>query len=390
MFFALTDDQKALGTAVRELVAGRFGPDYVRASFDAAVGDAPPPGHDGVLWSTVAEQGWLAVTVPEGYDGLGLGLVDAVVVATELGAATLPGPWRDTVLVAEALRLGGTQAQRTRWLGPIAAGEVVAALCLDSQQVQSREDGTLSGVLQRVEYADSADVLLCVGDDDLLRLVQPGPGVRTDRVRNLDGTTALHTVTLTQAPAEVLGSADPTVVAAVRDRAAVLVAADLVGAARRWLERTVDYDRTREQFGRPVGSFQAIKHHLADLHTATTMAGYAVLAAAHLMDVADSAQHGVQGGPDTCAGAAALAVSVAKAKASDTALAVTGAAIQYHGGIGYTWEHDAHFAYKRVRRLAWAYGSAEQHRERIAQLALDTLDTLDTGTTGTADAGGAG
>jgi alkylation response protein AidB-like acyl-CoA dehydrogenase len=153
-----------------------------------------------------------------------------------------------------------------------------------------------------------------------------------------------------------LPGATAAVVAELEARATVLVAADLVGIAREALTRTVAYDREREQFGVPVGSFQAIKHALADLHVGVTMAEHAALYAAHAVDAAL---------PD-----APLAVSVAKAKASDTALAATAAMIQYHGGIGYTWEHEAHFFYKRAKRLAGQYGAADAHRAKIADLTI--------------------
>jgi alkylation response protein AidB-like acyl-CoA dehydrogenase len=137
----------------------------------------------------------------------------------------------------------------------------------------------------------------------------------------------------------------------------VLTAADLVGIAREALTRTVQYDKDRVQFGKAVGSFQVLKHSLADLHIAVTMAEHAVLYAAHAVDTGRDDQE--------------LAVSVAKAKASDAARDVTAAMIQFHGGIGYTWEHDAHFFFKRAKRQEYAYGSAAEHRERIATLTID-------------------
>jgi acyl-CoA dehydrogenase len=152
-------------------------------------------------------------------------------------------------------------------------------------------------------------------------------------------------------------------VAAVLARGAVLTAADLVGIAREALTRTVDYDRDRKQFGVPVGSFQAIKHTMADLHVAVTMAEHAVLFAAHAVDNQDP-------GTTDDAGSA-LAVSVAKAKAADAAWAATGAMIQFFGGIGFTWEHEAHFFYKRARRRAPLFGSADEHRARLAALTMD-------------------
>ncbi|MCL9798192.1 acyl-CoA dehydrogenase family protein, partial [Frankia sp. AgKG'84/4] len=142
-------------------------------------------------------------------------------------------------------------------------------------------------------------------------------------------------------------------------RGAVLAAADLVGVARAALTRTVAYDTDRVQFGRPVGSFQAVAHHLAELHVAVTMAEHAVLYAAHAVDA---------GLPE-----AELAVAVAKSKANQAGGDTTAAMIQYHGGIGYTWEHDAHFFYKRARRLIAAFGDSQWHRERVARLTIDSV-----------------
>ncbi|MDN5750749.1 MAG: acyl-CoA dehydrogenase, partial [Pseudonocardia sp.] len=179
-------------------------------------------------------------------------------------------------------------------------------------------------------------------------------GAAATALGSFDGTTRLAAVEA-GAGTELPG-ARPEVVAELTARATVLVAADLVGIARQAVDRTVAYDREREQFGVPVGSFQAIKHALADLHVAVTLAEHAVLYAAHAVDI----------GLDD----AALAVAVAKAKASDAALDATAAMIQYHGGIGYTWEHEAHLFYKRAKRLAGQYGNGDAQRARIAELTI--------------------
>jgi acyl-CoA dehydrogenase len=181
--------------------------------------------------------------------------------------------------------------------------------------------------------------------------------VRLTQCDALDLTTRLFTVDLDGAAGEKLEGSSPEVLQELLDRAAVLVASDLVGIARKAITDTVEYDKTRVQFGKPVGSFQAIKHDLADLHVMVTMAEHAATYAAYAVDT-DL--------PDK-----ALAVSIAKSKAADTARKATSDMIQYHGGIGYTWEHDAHFYFKRAKRLEYAYGDAAQHRERIAALLLD-------------------
>ena len=204
--------------------------------------------------------------------------------------------------------------------------------------------------MKAVEYGALADVVVAPTVDGLALVTD----ARATPRGSYDGTVRL--ADLAAGEAEALPEATHAAALDLQARAIVLVAADLVGIAREALTRTVAYDRDRRQFGVPVGSFQAIKHALADLHVAVTMAEHAALYAAHAVDVG--------------AGDAELAVAVAKAKASDAALAATAAMIQYHGGIGYTWEHEAHFFYKRAKRLAGQLGDAEAHRARIAALTI--------------------
>ena len=365
MEFALDDEQRALQDAVRSYLRDRFGPAQVRELYD-------DPGNDGVpaqLWKVIGEQGWLAVLVPEEHDGIGLGLLDAAVLARAFGAGTVPGPWLSTLLVGEAVRLAGSKEQQAELLPRVAAGQLKGAVALVrngslSAPPATARGGTLSGDLGLVEYASVADTLV-VGaraEDgrDGLYLVDPqGAGATLIGHDSLDRSTRLQTVVLDGVPARQLDAGDDGVLGQLLDRAAVLVANDLAGIARQALTDTVEYDKTRVQFGRPVGSFQAIKHALADLHIAVTMAEHAGLYAAHAQDV-DAADKTV-------------AASIAKAKASDTSDEATAAMIQYHGGIGYTWEHDAHFYFKRSKRQEHAYGDSSQHRERIARLVVDRL-----------------
>ncbi|MEU6699636.1 acyl-CoA dehydrogenase family protein [Pseudonocardia sp. NPDC046786] len=360
MYFALTDTQREFDRAVRDYLAQRFDLAAVREVVDAgtagSAGTAGPAGTAGTadpadtagnpasLWAAAGEQGWLAVTVPEEHDGLGLGLVEAQVIARALGAGVAPGPWRGTVLAAEAIRLAGSDEHRAAWLPRLASGEAVGAFA-------SR--GSAAGGLPAVEYGAIADVVVAPAEDGVPGLVLL-TGASATPVGSYDGTTRL--ANLTGGRTEPLPGAGIDVARELADRATVLVAADLVGVAREALDRTVAYDREREQFGVPVGSFQAIKHALADLHVGVTMAEHAALYASYAV------QEGLDG--------ADLAVAVAKAKANDVALQATAAMIQYHGGIGYTWEHEAHFFYKRARRLAGQWGDLAVTRERIAALTL--------------------
>ncbi len=361
MEFALNDEQRALQDAVRSYLRDRFGTAQVRALYDDPTTDGVPQ----ALWRSTGEQGWLAVLVPEEHDGIGLGLLDASVIARAFGAGTVPGPWLGTVLFGEAVRLAGSKEQQAAVLPKVAAGEVKGAVALlatgSATTPPARVTGsTLTGDLGLVEYAAVADrlVVAAAGADGVeLYLVDPsGAGVTISGHDVLDRTTRLSTVLLDGAAGERLDGGGAAF-QELLDRAAVLVASDLVGIARKALTDTIDYDKTRVQFGKPVGSFQAIKHDLADLHVAVTMAEHAATYAAYAIDIgADDHE---------------LAASIAKAKAGDVADTAVSAMIQYHGGIGYTWEHDAHFYFKRSKRLEHTFGDAVQHRERIARLVID-------------------
>lgn len=349
MDFALDEQQRAFAASVRDLAAERLA-GAARAAYDHPDDGGLPE----KVWSAIAAQGWLAVTVAEESGGLGLGMVEAQLVARGVGAVTLPGPWRASVIALEAIRLGAGQGVQRELLADLASGERISTHAVDQQVAVN--GGRAAGRLLRVEYPEAADVLVVAAADGALGLVElAGAAVRIAPQRQYDRTTRLSVVELSDAPITTLPAAT---VADVLPRACVLTAAELVGMAREALTRTVAYDSQRVQFGKPVGSFQALKHALADLHVGVTMAEQAVLYAAHALDAAL---------PD-----AELAVAVAKAKASSVALDTTAAMIQFHGGIGFTWEHEAHFFFKRARRLAAAFGDAAYHRERIAALFLDT------------------
>jgi alkylation response protein AidB-like acyl-CoA dehydrogenase len=365
--FSLNQEQLGLQSAVRDLIATHSNLDVVRTVVDTPDSDGEPAG----LWDRIADQGWPAVLVSEQHGGLGLGLLEAAVITRCLGAGVVPGPIAPSMIGGEAVRAAGSPEQQARWLSELAQGQVrfSVALLRPSAAWDAPGDGViakddlLTGEVRQVEYAHRVDRIVVAAavdeaDGELgLWLVDPSSsGVTITRTPTLDATTRTSTLGLTDVAAERLPGADSRVVADLVARATVLAANDLVGIAREALTRTVAHLRTREQFGKPVGSFQALKHHLADLLVALTMAEHAGWYAAHALDA---------GLPD-----AAVAVSVAKAKASDVARLATARMIQYHGGIGYTWEHETHVFFKRARRLEQTYGDAAQHRNRIAQLVL--------------------
>jgi acyl-CoA dehydrogenase len=372
VYFTLDEEQLGLQSAVRDLISTHADLTVVRSVVDDPDGDGDPPG----LWSRMAEQGWPALLIPEDQGGLGLGLLDAAVVARCLGAGVVPAPFVASTLGGEAIREAGSAEQRDHWLPQLAEGNVRFAIALlrpgaaldqPGDGVDAKDD-RLTGQVSQVEYAHLADRIVVAArtepDDGDIRprvglwLVDPAsPGVTITRTATIDATTRTATLTLADAAGERLPGGDEAVVVDLVARAIVLAANDLVGLTRESLNRTVDYLRTREQFGKVIGSFQALKHSLADLLVGLTMAEHAAWYAAHAIDA---------GLPD-----AAVAVSVAKAKASEVARIATAKMIQYHGGIGYTWEHDTHFFFKRARRLEQSYGDSSQHRERIAKLTLD-------------------
>jgi alkylation response protein AidB-like acyl-CoA dehydrogenase len=227
--------------------------------------------------------------------------------------------------------------------------------------------GRVSGTAVNVEFAGTADAFVvgasANGQVALYLVPADEPGVHVDPLPTLDRTVRLGTVRFDAARAEAMPEGGTDVLDNLVDRAASLHAHDLVGLAREALGRTVRYDSERMQYGKAIGSFQAVKHVLADLHLAVTMAEHATLYASYALDRDD-------------AETARLAASAAKAKASDVARDATAAMIQFHGGIGFTWEHETHILFKRAKREEYAYGDATWHRERIARLLLERAARL--------------
>jgi alkylation response protein AidB-like acyl-CoA dehydrogenase len=367
MRFALNPEQRDLFESVQGFLSDRFPMSWVRAGYNDATDSPDLSG----LWGSIAQQGWLAVLVAEALGGLGLGLLEAGLVARSLGAHAIPAPYLPTLLGSEAIRLAGSEQQQKELLSGVVEGRTRLTFAFRGAMGSSWDAsavgvscaaGRLHGRAVNVEFAQSADVLVVAakdGGDLLLYLVDPADDrVRIEAMPTLDRTVRYATVRFDNTPGQLLPGSGSEVFGRLLDTAAALYAQDLVGIAREALTRTVAYDTDRVQYGKPIGSFQVLKHLLADLHLAVTMAEHATLYATYAMDRADKA-------------AARLAASVAKAKASDVARDATAAMIQLHGGIAFTWEHDAHIFFKRAKREEYAYGDATWHRERIAQLLLN-------------------
>jgi alkylation response protein AidB-like acyl-CoA dehydrogenase len=320
---------------------------------------------DDKLWRLGAELGWTGLAAPEEYDGAGQGLVELCLVAEELGRAAAPGAFSDSALTALALARLGWRSQ-PELLTALAAGDVKASLACHGT-VAAHEDGdglVLSGSATAVHAAAAADWLLVMAGGDL------GPGsfqgrrlVLVERARTavaprrtLDETRRWYDVAFDglRVPAAAVVAADETQIRWLSDAAAVLSAADSLGAGERMFGMTVDYVKVREQFGRPLGSFQSVKHKVADMLTTLKGARAATYYAAMALDAG--------------AAEATMAASVAKAFTAEGVATLAGEALQTHGGIGFTWEHDLHLYLRRAKVNEMLFGSPAEHYQRIAAL----------------------
>jgi alkylation response protein AidB-like acyl-CoA dehydrogenase len=334
------------------------------------------------FWTKLAEQGWLGILYSEEDGGSGLGLVDLVVLMEEIGRAVMPGPYPATVLLGgAAIAAAGSPAQRRECLPRIVAGEVKSTLAVTEPNArwdaagitlaarETRGGFALSGTKMFVPDAHLADVLVVAArsrdgstmEDGVSLFLVPreAAGLTIRRLPSVDETRKLCEVTLDNVavPASaLLGELhqgwEP--LARVTDRAAVALSAEICGAAQRVLDMTVDYAKLRVAFGKPIGTYQGVKHQCADMLVEIENAKSLTYYAAWALDEGDAE--------------AAMAVSMAKAAASDAGRKVCAAGIQLHGGIGMTWEHDLQLYLKRAKADEVAFGDATWHRERIARL----------------------
>ncbi|MFI4975075.1 MAG: acyl-CoA dehydrogenase family protein [Caulobacterales bacterium] len=365
MNFDFSDDQKFLKNEARKFLEARCPTSKVRA-----VLDDPAKAYDGDLWKQVVAQGWLGTAIPEAYGGVGLGHLELCVIAEELGRALAPIPFASTAyFLAEALLMAGSEAQKQAWLPKIAAGEVIGCFAsveragaLTEAQVQARvEGGKLSGTKLPVTDGDVADLAVVLaregGRPGLFLVELKGEGVARETLQTLDPTRSVAKLTFTGAAAERLG--DPgegmALAEALLGRAAVLLAFEQVGGADRALEMAKDYAMGRYAFGRPIGSYQAIKHKLADIYVKNELARSNAYYGAWALET----------------GASELPVAAASARVSACEAYWFAAKenLQTHGGIGFTWEMDCHLFYRRAQQLGLVAGGAKAWKERlVAQL----------------------
>jgi alkylation response protein AidB-like acyl-CoA dehydrogenase len=365
MYFDLTDEQQAIKATAHDFLASRFKSERIR---EIATSD---DGFDGSGWREMAELGWAGLALPEEWGGQGLGTVELAVLFEEMGYALAPSPLLSNTIVGLVLAAAGTDEQKERYLRPLAAGELRGTPALVdvgaaaepgtfTMEAEADADGVvLNGAKTLVMDAASADVFLVATADGRRHLVEKdAAGVTVTPEVSIDLTRRLSSVSFdgVRVSPEVTLPGDQSAYVPVLHRGCVALAAESTGVAQRALEMSVAYAKDRQQFGRPIGAYQAVSHRCAQMLLETENSRSAVYGAAWAADAE----------PESLP----LAASMAKAYASDAGWRVPDAAIQVHGGIGFTWEHDLHFFLKRGRANAATFGSAKWHRERVAEAVL--------------------
>jgi hypothetical protein len=360
--FDYTDEQKALKDEGRRFLAAVSPLSVVRAALEN-----PGEGYDKALWARIGEQGWCGAAIPEEYGGIGMGYAELCALAEELGRALAPVPFASSVyLFAEALLVAGAQAQKADLLPAVAAGALIGTLAvsegpgvLTPQRIATRfADGTLTGTKTPVAdglAADKAVVLATSVAGPALCLVDlTGPGVARKGLATIDPTRGSAGIVFDGAPAQPLGAPGQglELLARIEDRAAILLAFEQLGGADRCLEMARDYALERYAFGRPIGSYQAIKHKLADVFVKNEVARANAYYGAWALST----------------GAPELPVAAAAARVAGCAAywLASKESIQTHGGIGFTWEADCHFFYRRARHLGLVLGAPRDWKRRLA------------------------
>ena len=373
MDFGFSEEQELLRKSAADFLAKECPMSYVRQMME------DDRGYSDELWNKMAELGWTGLIYPEEYGGAGLSIVDLVVVLEEMGKASVPGPFfSSTCLGGLAILEAGNDAQKQKYLPDIAAGKTKATLAFLEENARWDEKGvnikarkgkknySLSGVKLFVPDAHTADVIVCaVRTADGLSLFvvdRQQAGVNTRLLKTMDQTRKLCEVTFDKVqvtPDAVLGAAGQASepLRRIIDRSKVALCAEMCGGAQKVLDMTVEYAKIREQFGRPIGSFQAIQHKCANMLVQVESAKSATYYAAWAVS------NNIPEAP--------LAAAMAKAYCSDAFRQVTAEGIQVHGGIGFTWEHDMHIYFKRAKGSEVTFGDATWNRELVAQYTLD-------------------
>lgn len=363
MNFAFSEEQEFLRQTARDWLEKKFPPARVREVMES------DEGFDRSSWEELAGLGWHAMAIPEEYGGAGYGFLEVAVLLEEMGRALLPAPYLSTVvLAANAILLAGSEDQKSELLPGIASGETIATVAVGEEsglwdvdgitaRATSEGDGwTLDGVKHYVVDGHTADVLIVAARTDdgvgLFVVRQGEAGVTTEALPTMDLTRKLANVTLDGAKAERLGGEASATIGKLLDIASVALAVEGVGGAQKTLETSVQYAKDRVQFGRPIGSFQAIKHKCADMLVAVESSKSAAYYGAWAV-AEDNAE-------------LSLVAPLTKSYCTEAYFQCAAENIQIHGGIGFTWEHDAHLYFKRAKGNELMFGDPAHHRALLA------------------------
>ncbi|MBT8192804.1 MAG: acyl-CoA/acyl-ACP dehydrogenase [Acidimicrobiia bacterium] len=360
MDFTYSEEQEMLREGARRFLADKSPLDRVREIVETT------DGYDAELWGAIGEQGWTAMHIPEHYGGAGFSYAETAILLHEMGRVLAPVPFLSSLLAAEAILAGGDDAQKAEWLPKLASGEIIGTVAVAepagdwdeaSVAVAASRDGdgfSLTGTKSFVTAGHVADLLVVAArlEGEVALFLVGGDAVSATKLVTLDTTRSQATVELAGAAAVRLGAAGWDVVERVYRVAGTALSSEQVGGLERTLEMAVEYAKDRKQFGRAIGSFQAIKHLCADmlvsLESARSASGYAVWALA------------------TGSEELAVAAPLAKAYCSEAYFKSAGDNIQIHGGIGFTWEHDAHLYFKRAKSTELLFGSPQRQRRELA------------------------
>jgi alkylation response protein AidB-like acyl-CoA dehydrogenase len=359
MQFGLSESQEFLKDSARKFFAGECPSAEMRRLMETDTA------YDAALWSKLTDQGYTGVIFPEAYGGVGLGKVELMLLMEEAGRALLPGPFFSTVVLAgSVLDAVASHAHKQKYLAPICHGAARATVAIlessaswNPRDVQlTASNGKLSGEKYFVSDAAVADFIIVVASNGVFVVNAKAPGLKISPMTAMDLTRKLYVVACNNTPAEEISAS--TDLARAFDVATAALCAELVGGMQRTLDITVEYAKTRKQFGKAIGTFQAVQHQCADMYLETESSRSAVYYAGWALE---------ENSPD-----ASTAVSIAKMYASDAARTVGNRGIQIHGGMGFTWENDVHLYYRRAKGSETAFGDATFHRERIASAVIDS------------------
>jgi len=359
MQFGLNESQEILRDSARRFFAGECPMNEVRRLMETDTA------YEATLWRKLADQGYTGIIFPEEYGGAGLGKVELILLMEEAGRALLPGPFFSTVVLSGSVIDAIASAEQKRnYLAPICQGEARATVAiLEAAASWNPEDiqitavnGKLSGEKRFVPDAAVADWILVLARNGVFLVDAKSPSVKILPMSSMDLTRKLYAVRFDGAPTEKLG--DLAGLRTAIDVATTATVAEMVGGMQRTLDMAVEYAKTRKQFGKTIGWFQAVQHQCADMYLETESSRSAAYYAAWALqeNVAD----------------ASAAVSIAKIYASDASRTVGNRGIQIHGGMGFTWESDLHLYYRRAKASETAFGDSTFHRERLARVVIGT------------------